>query len=70
MRVQVPLLAPFNPLQGKNMKEYIIVSSYITRSLSDLVTRRLNEGYQLVGGFSVTKDGENAFLYCQAMVKP
>lgn len=52
------------------MQEYLVITTFNARQLSDVVTRRLAEGYHLVGGMCIARDIDKETLFCQAMVKP
>lgn len=54
-------------VDAKPKMEYIVLSENDASSLEAIVNKKLNEGFEPVGGVSAT--ARNGITYCQAMIK-
>ena len=50
------------------MKPYLICEKYYPDDLQDEVNRQIENGYEPIGGVSVSVASNQAARYCQAMV--
>ena len=50
--------------------DYCIVEELSKETIMSEVNSRLNDGYELVGGLSVTMKEHGALVYSQAMARP
>ena len=48
--------------------KYLVIRSYFFHTFSDYVNQRIEEGWQPIGGVSVTLLDDNEKMYCQAMI--